>query len=174
MDLRTAILKEHSKSQTLKIVDYIGESQELFDELITLFLADEYRVTQRAAWVLSHCAEARPQLMAPHLETLVMNLKKSNLHDAVVRNSVKILSELEIPETLQGHALDICFDYLLSQKLPVAIKVHAMQVVFNVSKNEPDLLQELKMVIEEQLPFGSAGFKSRGKRILQGIAKILN
>ncbi len=173
-DLCTELLKEHSKAQVLKIMEYIGADQSKFDELIGLFLNDESRIAQRAAWAVSHCVESRPHLIQPHLENMVFNLKEPKLHDAVVRNTVKILAELDIPETLQGHIINIYFDYLLSQKTPVAVKAHAMQVVFNIARNEPDLLGELKMVIEEQFPYGSAGFKSRGKRILKDINKIIN
>ncbi len=173
-DLRTELLKEHSKAQVLKIMEYIGDDQDKFDELTGLLLNDEPRVAQRAAWAVSHCTEAYTELIRPHLEKIVFNLKKPKLHGAVVRNTVKILAGLEIPEALQGHVLDICFDYLLSQKTEVAVKAHAMQVVFNISKNEPDLLSELKMVIEEQMPYSSAGFKSRGKRILKDIDKIIH
>ena len=50
MNLREALLKEHSKKQMLKIVKYIGNDQQRFDELMKLFLESEYRITQRAAW----------------------------------------------------------------------------------------------------------------------------
>ena len=96
------------------------------------------------------------------------------LHDAVVRNSMRILSSQDVPERLQGYLLEICFDFLMSTKVPVAIKVHAMQVIFNISQNEPDLLNELRMVIEEQMPYGTTGFKSRGRKILKRIGKLRN
>ncbi len=37
MNLRSEILKEHSKKQTDKIVRYIGTDQKKFDELVELF-----------------------------------------------------------------------------------------------------------------------------------------
>ena len=48
MNLRSEILAEHSKAQTNKIIEWVGNSQQRFDELINLFLGDEYRITQRA------------------------------------------------------------------------------------------------------------------------------
>ena len=58
MDIRAALAKEHSKKQSQLIAHYIGGDQERFDELMDLFLHDEeWRITQRAAWVLSHCAD---------------------------------------------------------------------------------------------------------------------
>lgn len=171
MDIKEELLKEHSKAQTKKISEYIGDHSDRFAELVLLFLHDEWLVTQRAAWVMSHCAENYPSLIQPHLMDMVEHLKSKKLHDAVIRNSVKIFSQIELPENVQGHLLQICFDYLLSTKIPVAIQVHSMQIIYNISQDEPDLLNELKMVIEERLPYGTAGFKSRGKKILAGIHK---
>jgi len=53
MNLRSEILAEHSKAQAAKIVEWIGDSQQRFDELVKLFLHDEYKVMQRAGWPLS-------------------------------------------------------------------------------------------------------------------------
>ena len=61
MNLRDEILKEHSKPQCNKIVQWVGDSQKRFDGLFNLFLNDEYRVTQRAAWPLSYCVIAHPE-----------------------------------------------------------------------------------------------------------------
>ena len=48
-----------------------------------------------------------------------------------------------------------------------------MQVLYNVCQKEPDLANELKIVIEEFLPHGTAGFKSRGGKILKKLNKLL-
>ena len=53
MNIREEILREHSKAQSLRKAHYIGEDKQRFEELMYLFLNDEYRVCQRAAWVVS-------------------------------------------------------------------------------------------------------------------------
>ena len=68
MDLRKEILKEHSKAHTHKLVDYVGNNGSRFKALVEVYLAGPYRVTQRAAWPLSICAEQHPNLIAPHLK----------------------------------------------------------------------------------------------------------
>lgn len=158
MNIRTEILKEHSKIQTVKIANFIGNSQSLFDELMDLFLNDENRVTQRSAWVVSYCVEAHPKLIEPHLHKMIENLKNPGLHDAVKRNRVKVLSGIEIPKDMQGLAVKDCFDFLASQKETVGVKVFAMTTLFNICQKEPDLLRELRMLIEDQMPYASAGF----------------
>jgi len=173
LNIRAEILKEHSKAQTIKIANYIGDSQPLFDELMDLFLNDEYRVSQRSAWVVSHCVEVHPQLVEPHLQKIIENLRKPGLHDAVKRNTVKVLRGIEVPEELEGLALNHCFDFLTSQKETVAVKVFAMTVLLNICQKEPDLLLELQIIIEDQMPYSSAGFRSRGKKVLKAIDRVL-
>jgi len=57
MKLREEILKEHSKAQCNKIVEWVGKSQLRFDELFHLFISDENLVVQRASWPVSYCVE---------------------------------------------------------------------------------------------------------------------
>lgn len=171
MNIRTALLQEHSKIQVLKIAAYIGAAPERFAELIQLFLGYDYRITQRAAWVVSACADQHPQLLHPHLEDLILNLGQP-VPDAVKRNTIRVLQYLEIPENLQGRLADICFNYLAGKE-PVAIKVFAMTVLLNLSKQEPALKNELRILIEDQLPYSSPAFVARGHKTLRSL-KILN
>ena len=167
MNLRETILKEHSKKQTTKIVRWISGDQEKFDELVELFLKSEYRVTQRAAWPLSNCVIDHPELVKKHLKKLLLNLKKPGLHNAVTRNTLRLLQDIEIPVSLQGMAAEICFDLFNDQKQPIAIHVFSMSVLGNICNNHPELSNELRLSIEARLPYGSAGFLSRAKKVLK-------
>jgi hypothetical protein len=172
MKLREEILKEHSKAQCTKIVKWIGSSQPRFDELFHLFLNDEYRVVQRAAWPVSYCVDAYPILINKHWKTLMLHLKKPNLHDAVKRNSIRFMQEIDLPEKHHGAIMDLCFTYLESPKESLAVKVFSMSVLANLAKNYPEIKPELKLLIEDQLPHQSAGFKSRAKKVLKALEKI--
>jgi hypothetical protein len=168
MNLREEILREHSKSQTLKIVKYIGNDKERFAELINLFLGNTYRITQRAAWAVSYCAEEHPELIIPYLERMLDNLNQP-VHDSVKRNTLRTFQDIDIPEKLQGKAADICFKLLRDKDETIGTKVFAMTVLHNLSKQHPDLENELRIAIEEQMPYASAGFRSRGSKILKAL-----
>ena len=75
MNLQEEILKEYSKAQCLKIVQWIGNSQQRFDELFHLFLTGDYRVTQRVTWPLSYCVEANPFFIKKNFSKLINNLQ---------------------------------------------------------------------------------------------------
>ncbi len=168
MDIREALLKEHSKQQTLLITDYVGRNKKRISTLMMLFMGNEYRVTQRAAWVVKHVFEAHPDLAYPYLDEMVDILFDESRHASVRRNLLKIIDEvIEIPERHYGKLATLCFDLVASMQEPIAIKVFSMGVLCKIIKKEPDLAGELIIIIEDQMPHASPGFKSRGKRVLK-------
>ncbi len=166
MNLREEILKEHSKAPCNKIVQWIGSNQKRFDDLFELFLNDEYRVTQRAAWPLSYSVIAHPGLITKNFSKLIDNLKKPALHNAVKRNSIRLMQHISIPEKFHGEVMEICFSYVESPTEAVAIKAFSLTVLGNLSKQYPEILSEVKLLIEEQWQHQTAAFKSRAKKLL--------
>ena len=169
-DLREEILKEHSKAQRDKIIAWIGDNQQRFDELFELFLHDDYKVTQRSAWPLSHCVIAHPHFIKKRFGQLINNLSKPGIHDSIKRNTVRILQDMEIPKKYQGQVMDLCFKYVESPTEAVAIKAFALTVLENLARHYPEIIPEIKLLIEEQLPNQTAAFKSRANSFLRSVA----
>ncbi len=169
MDLRETILAEHSKKQADKIVKWIGGDQQRFNQLFHLFIHDEYRVVQRAAWPLSFAAIQHPKLIAPHLGKLLKNLFKKGLHDAVKRNSVRLLQYIDIPEKYHGDAMNICFGYIADPQEKAAIKAFSLTVLERLAITYPEIKQELKTIIEDRWDYETAAFRSRAKKILKNL-----
>ncbi len=159
------LLKEHSKRNTQLIVAYVGNNSYRLKELLKIFSEGDKRLSKRAAWPLSYIAELHPALVKPHLRFIIRLLENSP-HDAIKRNVLRLLQYIKIPNSLIGKIADYCFAYLKSEAEPVAIRVFAMQVLANLCLTYPELKQELIPLIEDMMPYGSAGIKSRGKKIL--------
>ncbi|HEX6890773.1 MAG TPA: hypothetical protein VF141_08770 [Chryseolinea sp.] len=172
MDFRVSLQKEHSKKQTIKIADYVGFNKARFKQLVEVYLAGPYRITQRAAWPLSLCVERHPELILPHLGRILKHLSRPGVHDAVKRNTVRLLQFIKIPPRYLGAVADLCFRYLSDRKEAIAVRVFSMTVLSNMVSIEPGLREELKLLIEDELPYASAAFRSRGLRTLDGLRKI--
>ena len=166
MNIKTALLKEHSKKQCAAIVKFIGNDQKKFDELFDLFLHDEYRVVQRAGWPISYCVEKCPDLIKKHFTKLLKNVEKKGIHDAVKRNTVRLLQYVEIPEKFHGQVMDLCFRYISSPTEAVAIKAFSISVLQNLAKRYPEIVNEIKLVIEERWNYETVAFKTRAKKLL--------
>jgi hypothetical protein len=168
MDLRAEILKEHSKQNTTTLTNWVGSDKKRMKELMNIFLRDEYRVVQRAAWVVSSVAEQYPELIKPYLPAMVKRMCEPGVHVAVKRNVVRVLQFLDIPEDLHGETMNVCFNLLADPKETIAVRCFSMTVLDNLSKQYPDIRQELVAIIEDQLQHEpTAGFISRAKKVLK-------
>lgn len=167
--VRELLLEEHSKAQMLRIVELIKAAPERTEELMSIFFGEEKLLLQRSAWAVRHLSEREPELVAPYLEQMVKNLQRPNLHDAVKRNTIAMLDAFVIPEHLFGEVVTICFDYLADFDTKVSIKCFSMSVIWKICQYEPDLSNELKLLIEEQMDYQTNGFKSRGRKILKAM-----
>lgn len=166
MELRETILAEHSKAKTNAIIKWVGDSQARFDALFHLFLTDEYRVVQRAAWPLSYCVIEHPQLIKKHLKKLITNLHANGLPAAVKRNTVRLLQHIEIPEEFQGEIMNLCFGYITSTDEAAAIKAFALAILQNLTYYYPEIKDEVKIIIEDRWEAESPAFRSRAKKFL--------
>ena len=170
MDIKAALLKEHSKKQSTMIADYIGGNQDRFDELMHLFFNEEYRITQRAAWVLSHCADKYLFLVQAHLPKMTEYMVKEGVHVSIRRNIVRTLAKIDIPEDLMGLVADACFGFLGNAKETVAVKAFSMEILYQMCQKEPDLAHELIPLIEDNMEhFGTPGILSKGNKILSKL-----
>jgi hypothetical protein len=171
MDLHAELLEGHSEEQTAKISKWVGNDAKRFAELIRFSLYGEHRASLRAGWVVNIIIEQYPQLVKPHLSELVSHIAQKDVSGAIKRNVVRLLQFIEIPKKLHGDVINVCFDFLLNPKEAIAIRVFSMTVLHNLSKNYPEIKQELKAVLENALEHedASAGYKNRALKILKAI-----
>jgi hypothetical protein len=168
MNIRETLLAEHSKKQCDKIVEYIGNDKRRFAALMKLFFEGEYRLTQRAAWPMSYCVGNHPELIEPYYKPLIDNLKKKGLHNAIIRNTVRLLQDVEIPKKYQGKVMSLCFEFIQSHETMVAIKAFSLTILEKLSHSYPEIRPELKLIIEERWEHETPAFRSRAKKILRG------
>ena len=170
MKLREQILKEHTKANCTAIVKWVGDSQKRFDELFDLFTTDEYRVAQRAAWPLGFCVIDHPQLIKKNFARLLKNLNKPGIHDAVKRNTMRLLEKISIPEKFQGEIMNTCFEYICSPGEKAAVKAFSLTILERLSKHYPEILPEIKTIIEDRWDNETAAFRSRAKKIMKNLS----
>ena len=179
--LEAQLLAEHSKAQTMRLVHWVGHDAERLQTLMEIFLNNppsaplpkgrgyQYIFTQRSSWALRYVGEKSPELMRPWLPRLVANLRQPNLHDAIKRNTLNVMEVLDFPEEMDGDLADLCFTYLAEPREPIAIRCASMTVLEKICQRVPELKAELILLLEEHQQHGSAGFKSRARRVLARV-----
>ncbi len=172
MNLLKAVENCHSRAGVEVIVKWVGHSPSRFGQLTRLLLKGARNVQIRASWPLSYCCERFPELAGPHLKQLVRHLRNPDVHGSVRRSVVRSMQFLDIPKSLQGEVADLCFGYLANPSEEPAIRIFSMSVLLNLVEVVPDLGGELKLIIEDQLPYASPGFRSRAKKVLKQLNTI--
>ena len=121
MDIKTELLKDHSRRTADRIVAWIGADAQRFRILMELFLKGEYLVTQRAATAVGICTDRYPALAGPYVGRMLARMEQPGVHIAVRRTVVRMLQHVEIPVGLLGRVATLCFAYLASPDSPVAV-----------------------------------------------------
>lgn len=142
-----------------------------FSTLMEIALADDHKHSWRAAWIADKIHDKLPELFLPYREKIIEKLN-TGLSQGSKRHFLKLLSLNEIPEQHYSFLLDFCIETLTSAKDPPAIRVHAMQILYNISELESDFKPELLAIIEHELEYHStAGISSRGSKIVKKLRK---
>jgi hypothetical protein len=171
MNIREELLadKTQSKEMALRVRDYACASTTHFSELMACFVSDDDTLAKRAAWTVRWAAHSRPELMMPHVGLLVKQLKRADVPAAVIRNSLKILEDVIIPVEYDGEVMGACFKLVSDRKSPIAVKAFSLTLLFNLTKRYPEIKNELRIIIEENMELETAAFRSRGRKILAAI-----
>ena len=152
----------------------IIHDQDLYKLLIEIAFYGTEQKSWRAAYILDKINDVQPKLLQPYLITMLDQLKVEK-NSSKKRHFLKLLSQNEIPENYTGFLFDYCMENISSAKEPPAVRVHAMQNLFNLAQIYTDLTSEVLSIIEHEIEYHStAGIKSRGNKLVNKLRKQLN
>lgn len=161
--LADALRAGKSKREALETAAWVGCDRRRFAGLVGFMQGGDSKLAARAAWVFSSCVEAHPELLGPHLERLLKHLERPGLHPAVPRNTFRVLQFAPIPGPCEGRVLSAALA-ALGGPVPVAVKAYAITVLKRVAADAPEILAEVKLLVDEQLQDASPAFRSRARR----------
>jgi hypothetical protein len=169
MELESEIRSLRSKQQVEKLIRWVGTDSKRFAQLMNLFLNGDEDISRRSAWVIGHCCERKPELAKPWLKTMIKKMLEPNIHSAIQRNVMRILQYVEIPKSLKGIVVNQCFNFISDTKTAVAPQALAITVLSNIARKEPDLMNELRVLVRQMLPYGTPAFHARVKKIFKNL-----
>lgn len=172
MDIKAQLIKEHSKENRDVVVNHIVAHPEDIPNLMEQFFSSDHRMVQRAAWVVGVLGQKNPDLIKPYYPKMIKEIRKNDAHVAIKRNVLRVLQFQNVDEKLWGELYDVCIRFLEDSNEPVAVKAFAMSTAFQVVKRVPELKDELAAAIEQIMPEGTPGEKSRGQKILSALSKL--
>ena len=146
---------------------WVGNSSKRFDALASLVYGDDPVLAQKAAWPMTYISEAHPEWIQKHLPALLAATKKPGVHTAIVRSVVRSLQFVSIPQSLHGEVMDSCFRYIEDINEKPAVKAFALTVLYNLSKQYPDILPEIKEIVASRMDLETPAFRVRARVFLK-------
>lgn len=149
----------------------IVKNPDYYSMLMEIALYSNNPKSWRAAYMVDQINETHPDLILPFIDKIIEQLKVEK-NKSKKRHFLKQISLNTIPEASHVFLVDYCLNAFTSAKEDVAVRVHAMQVLFNISEKEPELKHEILAVIENEMEFHpTAGILSRGRKLAQKLRK---
>jgi hypothetical protein len=171
--LSQLIAKPNTKQTINEIIDFVGDSPELFAELMEHFSNGSSRVSQTTSWALGHIGESKPWLITTYHKQLLHQLQDKSKHNAVRRNIVRIYQTCEIPEEIEGELYTMGLHFVLDPKEAIAVRAFSMRICERIATKYPELIPELIDALQSVLPNASSGLKNRGTHTIQALQKCL-
>ena len=156
------------------VMEEISGNPHYFPVLMELALYNTAPISWRAAYIADKIHEFNPAVIVPYLEKMIDRLA-SETHTGKKRHFLKLISLHTIHKKHFGFLVNKCLDWLTSAKEPPAVRVHAMQILYNISEKEPDLKPELLAVIRHEMEHhGTPGINSRGLKLVRKLEKQIH
>ena len=171
MDFRSLLADIPSGYGRELLIREVIKSESHFSTLLHMALHEKDPLAWRASWVLDGSDEQKPGLASRHISGIVNALPQVESKGSL-RSLLRMLCRYDIPEEKQGMLVDLCFSYLVSELYPLAVKAHAMMIIYNHVLIYPELKDEFITVMEDHIDNNSVGFKSRARNLIKQMEKL--
>ncbi len=180
LDLTTA-----TRTNRQKTSQWVLEHPESFPELLELSFNATGDISHKAAWVVEFIYREQLAYLYPHLNYFFENLPGAT-KDQIVRPMAHLCELLSrayykkkdpqlidlLSETHKIKMTECSFDWLIGDQ-KVACKVRAMTALYLLGTEFDWIHPELEQIIRQNIHNGSAGYKARGRHILENISKFI-
>lgn len=137
--------------------------------LIKQALENDHPKSWRAAYIADKINENHPELIAPFIPEIIGRLKTEN-NTSKKRHYLKLISLHKFSGKHVSFLVNYCLKCFTLASEPVANRVHAMQILFNISEVETDFKPELLSIIEHEMELHpTPGIVSRGKKLVKKL-----
>jgi hypothetical protein len=168
----------HKRSQLAAMVI---DDPELVAHLIKKVLERNDPMSNRACWVLEFTAKERLEYLLPYLNDFIPRLAQLTLDSSIrpmakiceylmesyfsktVNETQKVVEEIHLEQIATA-----CFDWLITRQ-KVAAQVYAMSCLWLIGRKVTWIHPELKLILQQGYPLGSAAYKARARHILSKL-----
>jgi len=145
----------------------ITAQKDTLEKLLPLLFGDK-KTAYRFSWLLSDVGETDKDALLNVLPYLFENRQKVTAKD-FEQQFVKYWRICGVPEVHKGAAIDMMFSFLVDPKVNTHIKTISLTVLHRLCDEYPELKNELKLCIEDQLDHSTVSFNKTANKILSEL-----
>lgn len=140
---------EHILTSAYKdeMIAFMETHPEVFEEAITLAVADKQPYSWRAAWLLWSCMQVNDYRILAHIKDIINSLASKK--DGHQRELLKILLIMEIDEVFEGFLFDLCVGVWEKINKQPSVRLNALKIIFKIAKKHPELSHEIDFLIQD-------------------------
>ena len=165
--LETSLKSDRSEANIRKWVSYIIDHNIALHTMHAVLDA-ERTVSMRFTWLIGGLCEQAPEIVLPSVAYFY-----SKRHDVVFANYDRSLAKMfwlaGVPAEIEGAAIDDMFRWLMDANITVSTKTYSMFALHNLTAKYPELKNELKISLEDQLGKSTADFDKRLRKMLESL-----
>ncbi len=151
------------------LVQDICHHPEYLKDIYQLISDEKQTVSWRAIWVCEKLSEVHPDWFVPLREEIIHKLLNCK-HEGSKRLLMSILYNIPVSSPISIELLNYCFDHMLAPQESIGVQALSIRMAYLLCKNEPELLQELRLILENtDVDFYSTGVKTTIRNVLKKI-----
>ncbi len=154
------------------------ESEELRKQAVELIKNRDTEYSLKALMVLEVFAREHFEYLKPYLPSLIIYGKEYNdsssrrclskIYNFAINSANKFESNFNLSNQSKSGIIEQSFLWLVSKE-KTAVKVFCMQNLYELREEKHWISDQLKGILEKDMAQSSAGFKSRGIKILRKL-----
>lgn len=132
----------------------------------------EPKVATRFLWTMDEICELKPERIAP----LIIPCFEQRARPPVsgFRSSlVNWLMLAGVPEEIEQEVLEQLMIWIQKKEVKTTAKVHALEVLLELSKNHPEIIPELLIIMDDQALKNTIAFEQKCRSIAKGLYKLM-
>jgi hypothetical protein len=169
------------KDKVLQLTSALLAEPTAGTDLLALTFHPKKEIAFRAAWILENLFLADVFSYVNNIDELVANLPLVK-NESSLRHYFKILIQLtdkridkQIAQKISAMDMEPvisrCFDLLIDEDSPIALKVFAMELLYNLRHREDWITETLIGQIQLLMEDGGPGIRARGRDVLRKLMR---
>lgn len=170
-ELIASLGQDHSHENLARWCDHLIQTQTPIRDLLPVLEA-ESKVPMYFTWLLGATVEKAPEMLVPVLPDL-FSRRNSLVIKGFRRSLSKWMYYAGLPQGMEGEALDALFLWARDPSAQISTRRFALLGLCKIANDYPDLVPEIRLILEEQQELHTPTFRKQVARMLElpGIRK---